>query len=104
MVTMTVSPPSAGAKALQYAEQHLGVHTVYENAIEARNRLDGILTELAEKRDQKSDVEFRLQDLELEIASDERGKHADLSQAAMDRHLKVVLHNNTDVRELREQL
>lgn len=93
-----------GVKALRYAEENLGVHSVYEGAIEARDRLDGILTDLAGLRDKKRDLEYRLQDLELEVASDERGKHADMSQAAMDKHLKVVLHNNTDVRELREQL
>lgn len=101
---MSTSTPSPAAKALAYAENELKVHTVYQEALEARGKLDKTLTDLGEVRDKKRDVEARLSDAELEIASDERGKHPDMSQAQMDKHLKVALHNSTEVRELREQL
>lgn len=92
------------AKALDYAEQQLGVHEVYEQARKARNDLDECLTRLSEARDKKRDLEFRLSDREMEIAADERGRHPDMSQAAMDKHLKQAFAQDDSWRELREQL
>ena len=81
--------PSPGAKALAYAES-LGVHAVYEKLIADREKLDALLTEVADLRDKRRLFEVTLEDREMEILSDERGKHPDMSQAGMDRHLKVA--------------
>jgi hypothetical protein len=92
------------AKALAYAEDTLGVHTVYEACVAHRDRLDGILDRLAEAKDTKRDLEFRLSDQEQLIASDEWGKHPDMAQTRMDKHLKSAFWKSDEWRELREQL
>lgn len=97
------TPVSPGVKALRYAEVELGVHSVHGNALEARERLDTVLTELSAARDKKREVEYILQDRELLLAGEERSKHSDMSAAAMDKHMKVVLTNDDEVRQLREQ-
>jgi hypothetical protein len=95
--------PSPGARSLAYAES-LGVHSVYDEVLAKRTELDQCLTEIATLRDKKRDDETLLQDREMELLSDERGKHADMSQAAMDRHLKVVYWSDERHRELRASL
>lgn len=92
------------SEAVKYAEGQLGVHAVYEQAVAARNTLDGVLTELGEKRDILRDKEWALTDREMEIAADERGKHPDMSATGMEKHLKIALQNDDATRELREQI
>jgi chromosome segregation ATPase len=92
------------SKALEYAEDTLGVHKIYEDAQTARKDLDECLTKLSEARDKKRDLEFRIADHEQEVAADEWGKHPDMAQTRMDKHLKNALWRNDDWRELREQL
>lgn len=94
---------SPALKALKYAEDELGVHAVHEAALKSRQELDECLTALSEARDEKRSIELQLQDAELEVAADERGKHPEMSAAAMDKHLKVALSKDDRVRELREQ-
>lgn len=91
-------------KALKYAEDTLLVHEVYADAKIARERLDDTLTELGKERDKKRDLEFRLHDAEMEVASQEYGKHPDMAQTRMDKHLKVAITQDDTCRELREQL
>lgn len=94
----------AASDAIKYAEGTLGVHSTYEAAQAARNKLDEILTELGDARDTLRDHEFRLTDREMEVASDERGRHPEMSATAMEKHLKIALQNDDAVRELREQV
>lgn len=91
-------------KALVYAEDNLGVHTVLQTAEQARAALDNVYTELSKAGDSKRDLHDRITDLEWLIASEERGKHPDMSAAAMEKHLKVAYSKNDDHRELRDQL
>jgi hypothetical protein len=95
--------PSPGAKALAYAES-LGVHSVHTELLAKRGELDQCLTEIATLRDKKRDDENLLLDREMELLAEERGKHPDHSQAAMDRHLKVVHWSDERCRELRGAL
>lgn len=95
---------SPGLKALKYAEEQLGVHSVYAAALAARESLDATLTSLSEARDKKRLLESQLQDAEMEVASEEHGKHPEMSATAMREHLKVALSNSGTVRELRESL
>jgi hypothetical protein len=92
------------AKALEYAEVKLGVHKVHTEALEARESLDKILTELGEARDRKRDLEFRLSDREQELATAEWVKHPDMAQNRMEKHLKAAFFADDAWRELREQL
>lgn len=101
---MTAPKPSSGAKALTYAEENLGVHTVHQEAKDARDRLDGILTELSDARDKRRQVEFLLGDAEMEVASEEWSKHPDMAVTRMEKHLKIAIQGNDACRELREQI
>lgn len=92
------------AKALGYAENVLGVHSVYTGAVEARDKLDVLTSELSTLHDRKRMLTDRMTDREMEIASDERGKHPDMSQASMDKHMKVAVNSDPAVRALRDEL
>ena len=97
-------PPTPGQKALAYAEDRLQVNRVYHEALQKRNELDEVLNELSDLRDRKRDLDARLTDAEMQVASDEWSKHPDMSAARMEKHVKVAYSNNDDVRQLREQL
>jgi len=91
-------------KALEYAEDTLGVHDVYERANQAQDNLDATLTKIAEAKDKRRDLEARVTDREMIVTSDEWEKHPDMAVTRMDKHIKVALNNDTELRELREQL
>ncbi len=103
MDTVTTPAASAALKALNYAERDLGVHLVYEDAVKNRNLLDGLMTEISERRDTKRGLEASMTDREFEIIGDERSKHADLSVAAMDKHLKQAFHADPTLQRLRTE-
>jgi predicted nucleic acid-binding Zn-ribbon protein len=92
------------AKALKYAEETLRVHAVHNEALAARATLEETLDELKTVRDKRRDLEFRIADCEQEVASDERGRHPDMSATAMEKHLKAALYKTDSWRNLREQL
>jgi hypothetical protein len=92
------------SEAIKYAEETLGVHAAFAASQTARDSLDKTLTALSETRDSLRDKEFLLSDREMEVASDERGKHPDMSAAGMEKHLKIALNNDDAVREFREQI
>jgi hypothetical protein len=94
----------ARPKALAYAEDALGVHQIYQQAIEFRNFLDKTLTELATARDNRRDIEARLSDAEMEVVIEERGKHPDMAVTRWEKHIKEAFQQNEAVRDLREQL
>lgn len=87
-----------------YAEETLGVHRVYEEVVAKRNELDDILGELSDKRDKRRVIEQGISDREMDIVSDERGKHPDMSEAGMTRHLKTVFAKDPLIAPLRQQL
>jgi len=101
---VTTPAKSSGAKAIDYAEKTLGVHDCFEKALAARNALDATLTSLSEARDNKRDLEDSLVTAELDVIAEERGKHPDMSQAQMDKHVKVALAANAEVSKLRALL
>lgn len=102
--TPATSPLRHPAKSIAYAESYLGVHSVYSDALQARDRLDEALTLLATYKDRRRALEQQLQDLEIEITSDEVGKHPQMSQAALDRHLKLEIPQNPEVRRIKSDL
>lgn len=91
-------------KALEYAERTLGVHTVHEEALAARQQLDDTLTKLAEVRDRQRDIELKVSDREMEVTIDQRGKHPDMAVTRWDKHIKESFRDDDDLRALREQL
>lgn len=98
-----VPDKSPERKSIDYAEQ-LGLNSVYEQACVSRDRLDEALTSLSELRDKKRELEARKQSREMDVSIDEHGKHHDLSQAALDRHLKAVYHKDAELIEIRNKL
>lgn len=93
---------SDALKAIKYAEETLGVHHVYHQAMQCKGDLEQCLDKLAEARSAKRDLEFRLQDKEMLLAVEERAKHPDMAVTRMEAHLKEVKSNDDDVREYRE--
>lgn len=91
------------AKALAYAEETLGVHSVYEEVKEKRNLLDSVLTDLAQARDKRRDVELKVGDREMEVTIEQRSKHPDMAVTRWDKHIKESFRDDDDLRALREQ-
>jgi hypothetical protein len=96
--------PSPARKALDYAEGELGVNAVHEAAQKARDNLDGLVTDLSTKRDLRREKIEKLSDVEMMIAEDERAKHSDMSQAQMDKHIKMVNAKSKPFIELRREI
>lgn len=94
-------PVTTTHPALAYAEGTLGVHEVYEEALALNSELDQLLNNKDTALDEKRTIDDQYVDREMEILIEERGKHPDHSQAAMDRHLKEVFHNDEDLKRLR---
>lgn len=97
------SNPVPEQKSLAYAEG-LGLNSVYEESVAKSRALEAKNTELAALRSEKRRLEAFRADIEMEVAEDERGKHPDMSQAQMDKHLRIKYSNNSDIRETRDEL
>lgn len=93
-----------GHPGLDYAQRNLRVNALYQEALDAREELVKDQDLLAKAREARRDIEFRLKDRAMEVASDERGKHPEMSATAMEAHLKRALHDDIAHRELKEQL
>jgi hypothetical protein len=100
---MTEPAESPALKALRYAEDVIGVHSVLAEAHASREKLDGILTELGEARDSKRITERSIEDRQFEIMSHELATHSSMSAAAMDKHLKLAYHGDPTLQQLRAQ-
>lgn len=92
------------AKAVTYAEDTLGVHVVYERAQELQAELGSVGKWLVDARVNKRNLETKLSDIEMEVAITERGKHPDMSQAAMDKHLKAHNYANAEWKSTRNAI
>lgn len=88
---------NAGQKALDYAEQKLKVHAIYENAKLARQSLENVQAEILNLRSEKRSKEHSKATLEMELMERERAKDPSESVAAFERRFKVVLHNDGDI-------
>lgn len=95
--------PTPEVKALNYIES-LGVHSVYDTALAARKELGDKMLALEDARSRRRTLESFKTDVEMAVIEEERGRHTDMSQAQMDKHLKVAFSNNSDLRETRDEL
>lgn len=95
---------SPARKALDYAEGVLGVNSVYNECLARRGALDSVMLELEAKKNERRERESFLRDREMELIEVERAANPTESQAAFERRFKVVLSNDGDVRECRDQL
>lgn len=94
---------NAKPPALAYAEDVLGVHNVYEEVQGAQLELDEALTALDKAQDERRDFDHQIEDYEMNVLISERGKHGDMSEAGMTRHLKEVLFKDTDLKILKQK-
>lgn len=90
--------------AVSYAENELQVHAVHDKAIEARDELSQMLSELADMRKDRRQLELDLEMLELEIATDEKVKHPEMSATAMKEHLKAAYYKDERWRGLKQKV
>lgn|ERR1700712_3066797 len=90
--------------AVEYAETTLDVHGILDRTLVAREELDKVYTLLAEQRDARRGMLSSIDDREMTLSIDERGKHSDMSQAAMDKHLKMVFFKDEQLTVFRNAL
>lgn len=94
----------AGSKAIGYAENDLGVHTAYEEALKLASEASDLRQHIATMRRMKVAFETAYLDKEYEFTSDLRGKNAHMSQTAFDKFVKVEVHRDPELRSIRAKL
>jgi hypothetical protein len=77
---------------------------VYRGVIDSRNLLDSKLSDLADAKSRKRQLELKRDDVEWRVAGEERAAHPDFSATAMEKHLKGVLHANSEWLRLRDEI
>lgn len=95
---------SATAKAFAYAMNDLGANRVYDECKQLLSDLGDAQTSLIGNRGAKRIIEQAQLDREMDVSAEERGKHSDMSDAAMGRHLKIVFTRDQFLIELRSKL
>lgn len=93
---------SDALKALKYAEEQLGANSVFEAAQHMRDEVELFGNELVELRHKKRELDASLVDREMILASEERGKHPEMSATAMEAHMRRVKNNDDEHREIRD--
>lgn len=92
------------ANSVEYAEDTLGVHKVYDDCTQRLEEHDKAkntyLTALSDIRQLKAAVVER----EAEITSDERGKHPDMKITAFKQHVGVKCEQDTVHKAYRDDL
>lgn len=91
------------ARARAHAEGYLGVERVYAAAKEACATMEAARHECHVISIQRKAVDGQITDREMQVIADERAASADMSATAFDRHIKVVLHNDAELRSLRDK-
>ena len=66
-------------KALSYAENTLGVHTVYEELTGNIEQLDVVLADLDKAQDRRRGITDKMADREVELTNEMRGVHPNMS-------------------------
>lgn len=90
--------------AVDYAEDDLRVHEVYEVARTAWFRMESARTELLGMRATKRRIENRIADREADIMADVTAALGGAaSQAAIDRQVKLQIGTDPDLRQLRRE-
>lgn len=89
------------AKALKYAEDQLGVHTVFEETVELTAELDTLLGELDKAQDAKRLLIEEYADREVELISEMRGVHPNMSDTRFKSEFKGWERTDKVLHELR---
>lgn len=92
------------AKALQYAEEVLGVHKDYEIAAGQLESLDETLSGLDKAQDRRRQLEEDYADREVELVNEKRGVHPNMSDTRFKSEWKGWEREDSKLRELRVEL
>lgn len=91
-------------KALKYAEDGLGVHSVYESAVTSHKEYGEVLDQLSTIRSRKRTLEEELGEREVDILIEETSKHPSMSATAMKDHSKKAIQKDAQSKALRHEL
>lgn len=94
----------ASSKAREYAEQQLGVNTVYQEANEAAERADHHSRKIDEFKNEQRQIEDMIADREVAIFTEERNKHKDESATWLNQHVSRVKRTDVEMERLRKKL
>lgn len=95
---------SDGKKALDYAEQTLGVHQVWEDVQAATKELDELLADLDKAQDRKRQLNEDVADREVALASEMRGVHASMTDTRFKSEWKGWERTDKELTRLRAEL
>lgn len=89
-------------KRVEFAEKH-GGDLSYEASVDHLSKMEAAQEVVLETARRRRALDLEIEDIELRLVSEERALQPELSQAAFERHMKVVLNQDTNLRTLREQ-
>lgn len=95
---------SDALKALQYAENELGVHKVFEELTGYLNDLDVSTSDLDKALDRKRELEEKYTDREVELVSEKRGLHASMSDTKFKQEMVGWSRQDDSLNNLRSEL
>jgi len=95
---------SDALKALQYAEENLGVNKVFEELTGYLNDLDVSTSDLDKALDAKRELEEEYADAEVDLVNEKRGLHPEMSDTKFRQELKIWERENDRTNTLRIQL
>lgn len=101
---MSDTKPSPARKALDYAEKALGANETYDHAVQALATLSEEVEKVTEQKKLKRSLDEQIESQVMELTIEEASKHTEMSVAAMERHMKVVLARSPELSALRAQL
>lgn len=89
--------------AVEYAEQTLKVHALWDEAQKAQADLDNLASELDKAQDQKRALAEKILDRETELLEEEQGKHEKQSATWLKEHMVVQKRKDPVLKDLREK-
>lgn len=89
---------------VDYAEQVLGVHKVYEDALAAHKEYDSVVSDLDSCKDKRRVLDAELEAREVDKLIETRTVHPDWSKTAVNDHQKEARHNDPELRRLKGEL
>lgn len=92
------------AKALTYAEEHLGVHKVWENVQTYLQDLDELLADLDKAQDRRRQLDETYSDREVELIGEMRGVHPNMSDTRFNSEMKTWVREDQSLRATRVEL
>jgi hypothetical protein len=95
---------SPEARAQAYVRDHLDADGIYAEAEAALAVLSDAHDRIADTGARKRALVEEMDTIELDLTTRERADKAELSQAAFERYIKPVLHNDPELRALRARV